>query len=187
MLDADAGPTLWPNSFSGSMKADSMQIKQLSTFVLAATVCILQAAHAAESGPIGSNAAVPSSAALQPQSALLERGKYARAFTPRSALYVTARAAKVSKPPACKFIYSPLWGDESFNIGAGMARTYSAAAFVKRNMPIGMHERFPLGQGGLSDQEAVDVSAYFAKEPRPDYPDKVNDWPKDKRPSDARY
>ena len=91
------------------------------------------------------------------------------------------------KSAAGNFIYPPLWGDESFNIGAGMARTYSAAAFVKRNMPIGMHEKFPLGQGGLSDQEAVDVSAYFANQPRPDYPDKVKDWPKDKRPADARY
>ena len=91
------------------------------------------------------------------------------------------------KTAARKFIDPPLWGDESFSIGAGMARTYTAAAFVERNMPIGMHEKFPLGQGGLSDQDAVDVSAYFANRPRPDYPDKVKDWPKDKRPADARY
>ncbi len=86
-----------------------------------------------------------------------------------------------------EFIYPPLWGDKSFNIGAGMARTYTAAAFVKRNMPIGFHERFPLGQGGLSDQEAVDVAEYFTHMPRPDFPGKVKDWPKDKKPADARY
>ena len=86
-----------------------------------------------------------------------------------------------------RFVYPPLWGDESFNIGAGMARTYTAAAFVKRNMPIGFHAKFPLGQGGLSDQEAVDVAEYFSHQPRPDYPDKVKDWPKDKKPADARY
>ncbi|WP_114973600.1 c-type cytochrome [Rhodoferax ferrireducens] len=85
------------------------------------------------------------------------------------------------------FIYPPLWGDDSFNIGAGMARTYTAAAFVKRNMPIGFREKFPLGQGGLSDQEAVDVGEYFSHQPRPDFPDKVRDWPKDKKPADARY
>ncbi|WP_393978593.1 c-type cytochrome [Xanthobacter agilis] len=85
------------------------------------------------------------------------------------------------------FIYPPLWGDKSFNIGAGMARTYTAAAFVKRNMPIGFHEKFPLGQGGLSDQDAVDVAEYFTHMPRPDFPGKVNDWPKGGRPSDARY
>lgn len=84
-------------------------------------------------------------------------------------------------------VFPPLWGDQSFNIGAGMARTYTAAAFVKRNMPIGFHDKFPLGQGGLSDQEAVDVAEYFSHQPRPDFPDKVKDWPKDKKPVDARY
>lgn len=86
-----------------------------------------------------------------------------------------------------QMIYPPLWGNDSFNIGAGMARTYTAAAFVKRNMPIGFHEKFPLGQGGLSDQDAVDVAEYFSHQPRPDFAPKVNDWPKDKRPADARY
>ena len=86
-----------------------------------------------------------------------------------------------------RYVYPPLWGDDSFNIGAGMARTYTAAAFVKRNMPIGFHEKFPLGQGGVSDQEAVDVSEYFSHQPRPDFPDKVKDWPKDKKPRDTRY
>jgi thiosulfate dehydrogenase len=86
-----------------------------------------------------------------------------------------------------KMLFPPLWGDASFNIGAGMARTYTAAAFVKRNMPIGFHEKFPLGQGGLTDQDAVDVAEYFTHQPRPDFPGKINDWPKDKRPVDARY
>lgn len=84
-------------------------------------------------------------------------------------------------------VYPPLWGEQSFNIGAGMARAYTAAAFVKRNMPIGFHEKFPLGQGGLSDQEAVDVAAYFTQQPRPDFPDKLKDWPKGGKPVDARY
>ena len=84
-------------------------------------------------------------------------------------------------------VFPPLWGEQSFNIGAGMARTYTAAAFVKRNMPIAFHERFPLGQGGLSDQEAVDVAAWFSQQPRPDFPDKVKDWPNGGKPVDARY
>jgi thiosulfate dehydrogenase len=86
-----------------------------------------------------------------------------------------------------RMIYPPLWGDESFNIGAGMARTYTAAAFVKRNMPVGFHEKFPLGQGGLTDQEAVDVAEFFTHQPRPDFAGKVKDWPTDKKPVDARY
>ena len=77
--------------------------------------------------------------------------------------------------------------DALFNIGAGMARTYTAAAFVKRNMPIAFGTHFPLGQGGLTDQEAVDVAEYFSHMPRPDFPDKVKDWPKGGKPADARY
>lgn len=88
---------------------------------------------------------------------------------------------------AGRMVYPPLWGDHSFNIGAGMARTFTAAAFVKQNMPIAAHGKFPLGQGGLSDQDAIDVAEYFSHMPRPDFPDKVKDWPKDPKPKDARY
>jgi thiosulfate dehydrogenase len=85
-------------------------------------------------------------------------------------------------------VFPPLWGDESFNIGAGMARTYTAAAFIKSNMPIAYGLNAPLGQGGaLSDQDAVDVAEYFTHQPRPDFPPKVNDWPKGGKPKDARY
>ncbi|WP_062562780.1 c-type cytochrome [Paracoccus aminovorans] len=85
-------------------------------------------------------------------------------------------------------LFPPLWGEESFNIGAGMARTYKAAQFVKWAMPPAMHLTGPLGQGGvLSDQDAVDVAEYFTHMPRPDFPGKVNDWPNGKRPRDARY
>lgn len=86
-----------------------------------------------------------------------------------------------------QWVYPALWGAQSFNIGAGMARTYTAAAFVKRNMPIALHDRFPLGQGGLSDQEAVDVAEFFTHQPRPDFAPKTRDWPRDKKPADARY
>ncbi|SDC81432.1 c-type cytochrome [Paraburkholderia lycopersici] len=84
-------------------------------------------------------------------------------------------------------VYPPLWGDQSFNIGAGMARRYTAAAFVKNNMPIGAHNRFPLAQGGLSDQDAVDVAAYFTTQPRADFPPKIHDWPNGGKPKDSRY
>ena len=84
-------------------------------------------------------------------------------------------------------IFPPLWGNDSFNIGAGIARTYTAASFVKNNMPIANSLKFPLGQGGLTDQEAVDVAAYFTHQPRPDFPDKFKDWPDGGKPKDARY
>ncbi|WP_085981027.1 c-type cytochrome [Rhodopseudomonas sp. B29] len=91
------------------------------------------------------------------------------------------------KNAAGRIVYPPLWGSRSFNIGAGMARTYTAAAFVKRNMPIGSHDKFPIGQGGLSDQDALDVADYFSHMERPDFAAKVKDWPKDPKPKDARY
>lgn len=86
-----------------------------------------------------------------------------------------------------EYIFPPLWGDDSFNIGAGMARLYKAAAFVKHNMPLAVNREPPYGQGLMSDQDAVDVSGYFTQKPRPDFAGKVNDWPRDKKPKDARY
>jgi thiosulfate dehydrogenase len=73
----------------------------------------------------------------------------------------------------------PLWGQDSFNDGAGMARTYTAAAFVKHNMPLGQ-------AGTLSDQEAVDVAEFFTHQGRPVFARKSNDWPKGDKPKDAR-
>jgi thiosulfate dehydrogenase len=77
-------------------------------------------------------------------------------------------------------VFPPLWGPRSFNIGAGMARLNTAAAFVKVSMP--------LGQGGtLTDQEAFDVAAYFTQQPRADFAGKEKDWPQGDKPKDARY
>lgn len=85
-------------------------------------------------------------------------------------------------------VFPPLWGDESFNIGAGMARTFKAAAFIKYNMPMGIQVKGLWGHGGvLDDQDAVDVAEYFTHQPRPDFAGKVNDWPSGKKPKDARY
>lgn len=87
---------------------------------------------------------------------------------------------KGMKSPEGKYMFPALWGSQSFNIGAGMARLNTAAAFVKANMP--------LGQGGsLTDQEAYDVAAYFTRQPRPDYAGKHKDWPNGNKPKDARY
>lgn len=71
-------------------------------------------------------------------------------------------------------------GKDSFNDGAGMVRTFTAAAFVKHNMP--------LGQGGsFTDQEALDVAEYFTHQTRPVYLPKTKDWPKGDKPEDARF
>jgi thiosulfate dehydrogenase len=41
--------------------------------------------------------------------------------------------------------------------------------------------------GSLSVQDALDVSAYFTTQPRPDLASKSKDWPNGGRPKDARY
>ena len=77
------------------------------------------------------------------------------------------------------YIYPAIAGSNSFNDGAGMARTYKAAAFVKGKMPF--------GQGNtLTDQEAIDVSSYFTQLPRPVKANKDKDWPKGGAPVDVR-
>jgi len=56
--------------------------------------------------------------------------------------------------------FPPLWGLDSYNKGAGMARDELLAGFIKANMP--------LGEGWtLSDQEALDVAAYINLQLRP--------------------
>jgi thiosulfate dehydrogenase len=81
--------------------------------------------------------------------------------------------------PAGGYVFPPLWGNASFNIGAGMARTYTAAAFIRHNMPQ--------GQGNtLSEQDAVDVAEYVTHQPRPAFAPAKNDYAKGNKPKDAR-
>ena len=74
----------------------------------------------------------------------------------------------------------PVWGPQSFNLGAGMARVRTAAAFVRDNMPFDQ-------PGSLNDQEALDAAAYVNAHPRPDFPDKAHDWPNGDVPPDVAY
>ena len=74
----------------------------------------------------------------------------------------------------------PLWGENSFNIGAGMGRLRTAAAFIKFNMPYD-------NPGSLSIQQAFDVAAYITSRPRPDFAGKENDWPNGDHPPDVPY
>ncbi|WP_201529414.1 c-type cytochrome [Psychrobacter frigidicola] len=77
------------------------------------------------------------------------------------------------------YVYPAIAGDKSFNDGAGMARTYTAASFIKGKMPF--------GQGNsLSDQEAVDIADYFTHLARPVKANKDKDWPNGGAPKDVR-
>ena len=57
----------------------------------------------------------------------------------------------------------PLWGDTSFNAGAGMAKTAYAASYIHDNMPFGITYQTPM----LSVQQAWDVAAYIISKPHP--------------------
>lgn len=62
-----------------------------------------------------------------------------------------------------KMVFPALWGDNSYNWGAGMQSISTAAAFIKANMP--------LSQGGtLTDQEAWDVAYFMNAHERPQDP-----------------
>ncbi|MBI2730894.1 MAG: c-type cytochrome [Sphingobacteriales bacterium] len=76
------------------------------------------------------------------------------------------------------YIYPPLWGEHSYNTGAGLFRISKLAGFIKCNMPYGITYKEPK----LTDEEAWDVAAYIALQARPDikFP---QDWPDIKKKS----
>jgi thiosulfate dehydrogenase len=69
-------------------------------------------------------------------------------------------------PPGVGYSIPPLWGDDSFNAGAGMADPHMAAAFIRANMPRGIDWRQPQ----LTVQQAWDIAAFFTVQPRPPAP-----------------
>jgi len=82
------------------------------------------------------------------------------------------------------YMVPPLWGSDSFNNGAGMARLITAANFVHFNMPHGTDYTNPQ----LTVEQAWDVAAYMISQPRPtkagldkDFPDLLT------KPVDAPY
>ncbi len=62
-----------------------------------------------------------------------------------------------------KTVFPPLWGDHSFNWGAGIARVHTAAGFIQNNMPLGQ-------PNSLTDQEAWDIAFYMNSQERPQDP-----------------
>jgi thiosulfate dehydrogenase len=72
------------------------------------------------------------------------------------------------------YVVPPLWGNDSFNDGAGMARLITAANFIHFNMPHGADYLNPQ----LTPEQSWDIAAYMVSQPRPhkagldkDYPD----------------
>lgn len=69
-----------------------------------------------------------------------------------------------------------LWGKDSFNDGAGLARMSKMAGYIKEYMPVG-------NEGTLSDQDAANLAAYILTQDRPEWSGHAKDWP-DGAPSD---
>lgn len=59
-----------------------------------------------------------------------------------------------------KVLFPALWGDDSYNWGAGISRIFTLAAFTKYNMPLGK-------PNSLSEQEAWDIAQYIDSQERP--------------------
>lgn len=87
------------------------------------------------------------------------------------------------KPDGKEWAYPPLWGEKSYNSGAGLFRLSRFAGYIKYNMPLGVS--YPESQ--LTDEEAWDVAAYVNSLPRPTK-DLSKDWPDiSKKPIDHPF
>jgi thiosulfate dehydrogenase len=73
-----------------------------------------------------------------------------------------------------------VWGADSYSVGAGMARQFTLATFLRHNMPYDRSDT-------LTDQEAADIAAFVLTQPRQDHPGKERDWPKGDAPADVAY
>lgn len=87
------------------------------------------------------------------------------------------------EPNGLEWKYPPLYGEHSYNSGAGLLRLSKFASFVKYNMPLGTSHDAPV----LTDEEAWDVAAYVNSLPRPGK-DISADWPDiSKKPIDHPF
>ena len=134
----------------------------------------------------------------------VEKGKKAAgsgfkdlAYLDRPANPTNGREVFVSKCQSChqqdgqgmfnadksEYIYPPLWGEHSFNDGAGLFRLSNFAKYVKYNMPQGSTFQSPQ----LTDEEAWDLAAFVNTQPRP-HINVPKDWPDiSKKPIDHPF
>lgn len=81
-------------------------------------------------------------------------------------------------------IYPPLWGNNSYNTGAGLYRLSNFAGFVRSNMPFNEVTH----NNHLSDEEAWDLAAFVNSQPRPVFKGQEEDWPDiSKKPFDHPF
>jgi thiosulfate dehydrogenase len=81
------------------------------------------------------------------------------------------------------YTYPPLWGEHSYNDGAGLYRISNFAKYIKYNMPLGA----TYDNAILTDEEAWDIAAYVNSQKRP-HKNTKNDWPKiEQKPFDHPF
>ncbi|HAQ07858.1 MAG TPA: hypothetical protein DCR24_10160, partial [Bacillus bacterium] len=80
-----------------------------------------------------------------------------------------------------RFKFPPLYGNDSYNTGAGMHRNITAAQFIKANMPY--------GNAFLTVEQSFDVAAFINSQQRPEKANLHLDWSVDytKKNVDAPY
>lgn len=80
--------------------------------------------------------------------------------------------------------YPPLWGEHSYNNGAGLFRISNFAGYIKSNMPFNLASH---SNPKLTNEEAWDVAAFVNTQPRSSM-DKSKDWPNiSKKPFDYPF
>jgi thiosulfate dehydrogenase len=80
---------------------------------------------------------------------------------------------RVAKP-------GPLWGPGSWNDGAGAARVYTLAGYIRYAMPL-------TAPGSLTDEQAQLIAAFVNSHDRPAFALKAKDYPNGDVPVDAVY
>jgi thiosulfate dehydrogenase len=83
-----------------------------------------------------------------------------------------------------EYAYPPVWGEHSYNDGAGLYRISNLAGYLKNNMPFlqTSHQK-----PALTDEQCWDVAAFINSQPRP-HMNQSNDWPNiSKKPFDYAW
>ena len=110
----------------------------------------------------------------------------------RGALVYAARCASchgaegqgVMAADGLEYQYPPLWGEHSYNTGAGLFRLSNFAGYVHSNMPFNQaSDARPV----LTKEECWDVAAFVNSRPRP-HREPAGDWPDiSKKPVDHPF
>ena len=67
-----------------------------------------------------------------------------------------------------KVVFPALWGDASYNWGAGIVRIHTMASFIRHNMPLGQPNT-------MTEQQSWDLAHYINSQERPQEPRYLGD------------